>query len=335
MAQYSSTQKNQRIFTILKWVFTAIYLISALAVLTDKAFLSFTLLLIGALLIFPLFSEFWKSKIPILQNKIAKVSILILLFIVGFAMNKGLRKNLMNEEDKKQFIAEFIRNDTTTQNIQFIKKLAEIGVYFKDENNCAEYPTSNCISVDSTSSRNLFVFNPKFNFTAQTKYLKEDATKGKLQNISVYYSIDKNNKVSLVKTVLTYSKSGKLEFQNQTLPSYITMLDTQVISAQKQIYDIEQLAIKKTEEHQRKIKQFEENCLSIVDGSHSKLVDWRKETMDNPESFDHVETTYNVFDDYAIILMKYRGKNRFGALILTSLKAKVSLEDCSIISVEQ
>lgn len=70
------------------------------------------------------------------------------------------------------------------------------------------------------------------------------------------------------------------------------------------------------------------------DGSHIKLSEFVRKNLHNPSSFEHVQTKYTVYKDYAIVTMNYRAKNAFNATILNSVKAEVSLKDCSVLGVE-
>lgn len=65
---------------------------------------------------------------------------------------------------------------------------------------------------------------------------------------------------------------------------------------------------------------------SVWDGSHSKLKRLVKDNMNDPDSFDHEETTYDDKGKYVIIQMRYRGKNSFGALVIETITAKADIE---------
>ena len=53
-----------------------------------------------------------------------------------------------------------------------------------------------------------------------------------------------------------------------------------------------------------------------------------KDRLNNPSSFDHVETRFGLKYDYVNLEMKYRAENGFGATITTYILAKVSLTNC-------
>lgn len=65
---------------------------------------------------------------------------------------------------------------------------------------------------------------------------------------------------------------------------------------------------------------------SIYDGSHSALKRYIKGNMNDPSSFEHIETNYNDKGNYLLVQMKFRGKNSFGAKVIEMVTAKVDLE---------
>jgi hypothetical protein len=62
------------------------------------------------------------------------------------------------------------------------------------------------------------------------------------------------------------------------------------------------------------------------DGSHINLVKLVKDNMNDPGSFEHVETKYWDNGDYLVLEMKYRGKNAFGGIVTQSIRAKSDLQ---------
>lgn len=73
-------------------------------------------------------------------------------------------------------------------------------------------------------------------------------------------------------------------------------------------------------------KKLIETQFSAWDGSHRNLTKAIKESMNDPDSYEHVETTYTDNGDHLIVLTKFRGKNGFGGTVLNAVKAKVSIE---------
>jgi hypothetical protein len=88
-----------------------------------------------------------------------------------------------------------------------------------------------------------------------------------------------------------------------------------------------------TEAEQR--EKMIEAQFSAWDGSHIKLTEIIKKSMNDPKSYEHVETLYWGMEDHLIISTTFRGKNVFGGTVSNTVKAKVSLDGESIEILEQ
>jgi len=64
---------------------------------------------------------------------------------------------------------------------------------------------------------------------------------------------------------------------------------------------------------------------SAWDGSHNGVTALIKKSMNDPNSYDHVETTYGDKGDYLIVKTTFRGKNAFGGVVKNWVIAKVDL----------
>jgi hypothetical protein len=73
-------------------------------------------------------------------------------------------------------------------------------------------------------------------------------------------------------------------------------------------------------------KQLIESQFSSWDGAHRGLTAYIKSSMNDPASYKHVDTSYSDQGDYLIVTTKFRGKNAFGGVITTFIKAKVDLD---------
>lgn len=80
--------------------------------------------------------------------------------------------------------------------------------------------------------------------------------------------------------------------------------------------------VTETETREEKI----EKAFSTWDGSHVDLTRKIKESMNDPASYEHVETKYWDMKDHLVVLTTFRGKNAFGGVIKNSVKAKVDLD---------
>ncbi len=68
-----------------------------------------------------------------------------------------------------------------------------------------------------------------------------------------------------------------------------------------------------------------ESHFSAWDGSHRGLVEVIKKSMNDPESYEHVETRYVDKQDHLIVITEFRGRNGFGGVVKSSVTAKVDL----------
>lgn len=64
---------------------------------------------------------------------------------------------------------------------------------------------------------------------------------------------------------------------------------------------------------------------SALDGKLYGLTSYVKQNLNDPKSFEHVQTTYSDKGSYLVVKMVYRAKNGFGALVLQSITAQVDL----------
>lgn len=74
----------------------------------------------------------------------------------------------------------------------------------------------------------------------------------------------------------------------------------------------------KTERQTQIEKQF-----SAWDGSHIELTKLIKKAMNDPGSYEHVETVYWDMKDHIVVRTTYSGKNAFGGRVKNWVKAKV------------
>jgi hypothetical protein len=54
--------------------------------------------------------------------------------------------------------------------------------------------------------------------------------------------------------------------------------------------------------------------------------------MNDPESFEHIETGFWNVSSHTVVVMKFRCKNAFGGKVINSIKAEV-LWDCKMLKI--
>ena len=69
-----------------------------------------------------------------------------------------------------------------------------------------------------------------------------------------------------------------------------------------------------------------DNQFSAWDGSHIKLTREIKKGMNDPESFDHIETRFKDLGNEIVVHESFRGKNSFGGLVINKVIATVDIE---------
>lgn len=66
-------------------------------------------------------------------------------------------------------------------------------------------------------------------------YLREDPKNGRLTDYQIVFDVDDQNKIIRKRSFLTYSKSGLLEFNNDSVPDLKVLLNQKLIAKQKNI----------------------------------------------------------------------------------------------------
>ena len=70
-------------------------------------------------------------------------------------------------------------------------------------------------------------------------------------------------------------------------------------------------------------------CFSAWDGSHPALVRAVKKQLNDPESFEHLETSTIDKGDYYIVIMKFTAKNGFGGRVTNTATVQCG-KDCTL-----
>lgn len=65
---------------------------------------------------------------------------------------------------------------------------------------------------------------------------------------------------------------------------------------------------------------------SAWDGSHRGLTARIKRSMNDPDSYEHVETRYSDQGSHLIVVTTFRGANAFGGKVLTTVRAKTDMQ---------
>ena len=69
-----------------------------------------------------------------------------------------------------------------------------------------------------------------------------------------------------------------------------------------------------------------DQLFSKVDGSHIFLTKYLKETLNDPDSYEHVTTEYKDLGKVLVVVTTYRAKNESGEKVLSSITVKSDLK---------
>lgn len=129
----------------------------------------------------------------------------------------------------------------------------------------------------------------------------------------------------LEKKFITQEKLNEL-FKEKLLQN-IDRRTTLIAQAEEEKKNTQKEADQKKKEEEEKARTAEiESQFSAWDGSHRNLTRFIKDSMNDPKSYDHVETTYIDKGDYLIVKTTFRGSNAFGGIVINTVEAKVSLD---------
>lgn len=100
---------------------------------------------------------------------------------------------------------------------------------------------------------------------------------------------------------------------------------------ERKVRELAAAEAKQKEERKRRI----EAGFSAWDGSHRGLEKVVKASMNNPKSYEHVETVYSDRGDHLIVRTTFRGTNAFGGVVTNWVRAKVDLDGNVLSIIEQ
>lgn len=312
---------------ILKYVISIGFLFAGFKAFFERGFLTGIIFCFLALLIFPIISENLKSKFPEWQNKYLRYGTLL-----GFLILGGVTKNKSDKEKVEaspEFIAEnFFNENKNNEIIRVADTLLKLDDYF-----------------DSEDSKN-YLYKGAFKKISENKVIyrfldiEKDSLFKDYQNFTnSKYLIDynlifilKEKKVEGVKAIGLYSDGTKKEFDKDDSISLTSLINSNEVKkmmlAQAKLNSV----IKQNKELEEQKSAFEKECFTGLDGYNLELVRLVKENLNDPDSFEHVETGFKILDDYALVVMKYRAKNQFNAKVLTRVTAKINF-DCQVIEI--
>jgi hypothetical protein len=328
MLSISSRWKNTTIVELfylgISWIFGTLFLLMGAVSLIDSPLAGLCLIGISALLLPPVRTFIYSKTNMEMSAKVRAIAIFVLFIAFGAFIGQ-------NQEKKAQELAAKKTQEQT-------EKLAKI----KQEN--IDYFRINRDKIISSVKSALAAQEYQSVISQSTKYLAADDAE-----LNQLYGIAKSRLNEIQKAEKTEKLLAENEIQKaektEKLLAEIKATPTDEYEKNKNLYqqlaglhpDNESYSEKvvfysqKIEEGKKKQLAAEarkkqiETQFSAWDGSHRGLERVIKESMNDPDSYDHVETVYWDRGDHLVVQTTFRGKNAFGGVVKNSVKAKVSL----------
>jgi len=212
-------------------------------------------------------------------------------------------------------------------------------------------------SLDLVNQAEIFINNNKIGdaLTALNKSQELNIVKSENPAFALEEKITKLQSSEFLKKTLTNMtdkdfdllQKGELKrsFINHESLNKLFLTKLQKNADQRTIYIAENEELRKKEQEEAEKKKIEdadkartemiEKQFSTWDGSHTKLSRLIKDSMNDPDSYEHVETKYWDMKDHLIVNTIFRGKNSFGGVVKNNVKAKISLDGENIEILEQ
>lgn len=284
------------VYLTLNWVFGALFLLTGVLSLVESPLAGLCLIAAAALLLPPVRNFVYSKTNKEFPVKARVISIFILFMAFGFFVGQA-------QDRKEQELAAQQAQDYFNANREQIVSTVKKALSEKDYQ-----------SVISQSNKYL---------VAGDKELEQMNAQAKNE----LASIEKAKKTEKLLTELKGVPAQEYE-KNRSLYQQLLSLhpDNELYKTKVAFY-----TGKVEEEKQKKIaaearKKKIETQFSPWDGSHRNLERVIKDSMNDPDSYDHVETVYWDRGDHLVVRTTFRGKNAFGGVVKNSVKAKVSLD---------
>lgn len=300
----------EKVYLGLNWLFGVLILIIGLVSLITSPLASLSLIAIAMLLLPPVRAFAYSKTNKQIPTKARAISIAVLfiLFVVFVGQDQANKKEAL-EVKKEQELAKKVAAANKKKVEYFNANRADIIAKAKSILSSKDYK-----AVINLSNQYLI---------AKDKELQGINSKAK-QELAVIQKAQKTKDLlAKLKTVPykeyqknkdLYSQLLKLHPKNETYSKKVALYTTKIAEEVRK----KELLAKRTEMIK---KQF-----SPWDGSHRNLERMIKKAMNDPDSYDHVETTYADKGTYLIVQTVYRGKNGFGGTVKGFVKAQISLD---------
>ncbi len=350
MSNLNSQPSTKRvILDVFKWIYGISFIITGILISIFASFLGGLLIMMAGLLFIPIISRKVKPKISLWKERAVRIIVPLMFLFFGFLISaiQGIGGSSGNKHNKiiNQYVKEN-ENKPFLANFQFLGELEHIlkptkdasRWYYSEINSSAYIPLDTL--KDGSVRYGLFLGKDKNRTLSTEKFIKPIDPYGQLKKYFVVFTVNKKNKLENTVVVLENDKNEVYEIAdlNFDISKYA---DSAAIRIQREKFnsELDKFRQEEAEEEHRnqlvkKKAEWESNCISSWDGSCTKLVRAFKPHLKDPDSFEHIDTGFRRYDDYVLVVMKYRAKNSFGAFNIGTVTAKVDY-DCEVLEMEE
>ncbi|TBW47625.1 hypothetical protein EZI54_22410 [Marinobacter halodurans] len=298
------------LYLTLNWVFGVLFLLAGVLSLVESPLAGLSLIAAAALLLPPVRNFVYSKTNKDFPVKARAISIFILFMAFGFFVGQA-------QERKEQELA-----------AQQAQEKAEKAAQLRQDN--IDYFNANREQIMSRVKSAITGKDYQAAISQSNKYLVSgDKELGQLntQAKNELSAIQKAKKTEKLLAELKSVPTEKFEKNRGLYQQLLNMHPDSELYKNKVAFYVGKIK----EEKQKKIaaearKKKIESQFSAWDGSHRNLERVIKESMNDPDSYEHVKTVYWDRGDYLIVKTTFRGKNAFGGVVKNSVTAKVSLD---------
>lgn len=298
------------LYLTLNWVFGVLFLLGGVLSLVESPLAGLSLIAAAALLLPPVRHFVYSKTNKEFPVKARAISIFILFMAFGFFVGQA-------QERKEQELA-----------AQQSQEKAEKAAQLRQDN--IDYFNANREQIISRVKSAITEKDYQAAISQSNKYLVSGDKELEQLNTQAKNELSAIQKAKKTEKLLAELKSVPTEEYEKNRGLYQQLLNMHPAS---ELYKnkVAFYAGKIKEEKQKQIaaearKKKIESQFSAWDGSHRNLERVIKESMNDPDSYEHVKTVYWDRGDYLIVKTTFRGKNAFGGVVKNSVTAKVSLD---------
>ncbi|MEL4308951.1 hypothetical protein [Joostella sp. CR20] len=345
-------QNSSKILNKISIVIAIILILYALFNFSSSKFSSI-IILISAFIVSPLskriFTKMERNKLRLLR---IGVPIIGVLFGTIFSVFSYENKKRAFENRERELVKQYLKDHP---NLYYLKQADSLfywhnyfeGAYDNDENleylrnllNRINYktihylPNNNAYAIkkDSVNQTTTVIYTPEFIVDSISYEFQKSNKEDAINKYAIEFLVSSDQEIKSINALVNYNNGTQKLFDSiSNNYSVENNLNKPKIKSQTEYIE----ARIRYAERAKLVTDFKKNCFSGWDGSHILLAKAIKNNMHNPDSFEHVDTQFKIQnDETAIIIMKYRGTNSFGATVTNSQKVKVDMNTCEIIKV--